>query len=189
MAEGQPLKNVAAQAGETRVRGELLITRYGLEGGIVYQLGRVLRAMEEPSLDIDFKPDTSREQLLRKVAGIRVRRWEQARERWRIPDAVSTLLTCSGGIRPDASMDELASVVKSFPLKLTRPRPLPEAISSAGGVGWQEINEDLMLRRLPGVFVAGEMIDWEAPTGGYLLQGAFATGTRAGLAAARWCST
>jgi predicted flavoprotein YhiN len=74
--------------------------------------------------------------------------------------------------------------VKNFTLSLSGPRPIAEAISSAGGVPWSELDQNLMLRKLPGVFVAGEMIDWEAPTGGYLLQGCFSTGTRAGRAAA-----
>ncbi len=76
--------------------------------------------------------------------------------------------------------ERLIAQVKNFSLPLRGPRPIAEAISSAGGVRWSELDEGLMLRKLPGVFVAGEMIDWEAPTGGYLLQGCFATGTRAG---------
>jgi predicted flavoprotein YhiN len=78
--------------------------------------------------------------------------------------------------------------VKNFRLRLQGPRPIDEAISSAGGVRWSELDENLMLRKMPGVFVAGEMIDWEAPTGGYLLQGCFATGNRAGANAAAWNS-
>jgi hypothetical protein len=78
----------------------------------------------------------------------------------------------------------LIARVKNFALPLRGPRPIDEAISSAGGVRWSELNENLMVRKLPGIFVAGEMIDWEAPTGGYLLQGCFTTGTRAGRAAA-----
>ena len=80
--------------------------------------------------------------------------------------------------------ERLMACVKNFTLPLRGPRPIAEAISSAGGVRWSELDESLMLRKLPGVFVAGEMIDWEAPTGGYLLQGCFATGTRAGRGAA-----
>jgi predicted flavoprotein YhiN len=76
--------------------------------------------------------------------------------------------------------------VKNCELQLTRPRPLAEAISSAGGIRWSELDPTLMVQRLPGVFVAGEMIDWDAPTGGYLLQGCFATGTRAAHGALSW---
>ncbi|MDQ6656506.1 MAG: NAD(P)/FAD-dependent oxidoreductase, partial [Verrucomicrobiota bacterium] len=75
---------------------------------------------------------------------------------------------------------------KQLSVPLVRPRPIEEAISSAGGIAWSELSENLMVRKLPGVFVAGEMIDWEAPTGGYLLQGCFSTGTRAGRAAANF---
>jgi len=88
--------------------------------------------------------------------------------------------------RDGADADRLALRSKAFPLRLTSPRPIAEAISSAGGVKWDELEPTLMLRKLPGLFVAGEMIDWEAPTGGYLLQGCFTTGTRAGRAAAHW---
>jgi uncharacterized flavoprotein (TIGR03862 family) len=186
IAEGQPLKNIAARAGAESATGELMITRYGLEGGVIYQLGSALRRMELPSLEIDFKPGTNHEQLLRKLTGVRQRVWETACERWRLSEAAQAILTQGTGLSPSATLAELAALVKSFPITLTRPRPLEEAISSAGGVAWSELDDDLMLRRLPGVFVAGEMIDWEAPTGGYLLQGAFSTGTRAGRAAARW---
>ncbi|HEV7401453.1 MAG TPA: TIGR03862 family flavoprotein [Chthoniobacteraceae bacterium] len=185
-ADGQPLKNVAARAAGESAAGELLVTRYGLEGGVVYQLGSALRRMEHPRLEIDFKPGTSHEQLRRKLTGVKQRVWETACERWRLSPAAQAILTRGTGVSPCAAIADLALLVKSFPVPLSGPRPLAEAISSAGGVAWSELDEDLMLRRLPGVFVAGEMIDWEAPTGGYLLQGAFSTGTRAGCAAVRY---
>jgi len=87
---------------------------------------------------------------------------------------------------PYTSAESLATTVKQCPLRLTQPRPLAEAISSAGGVRWSELDDSLMVRRLPGVFVAGEMMDWDAPTGGYLMQGCFATGTRAARGALHW---
>jgi uncharacterized flavoprotein (TIGR03862 family) len=185
-AEGQPLKNVAARADGQSAAGELLITRYGLEGGVIYQLGSALRAMKTPRLELDFKPGTTQEQLCRKLTGVKQRVWETGCERWKLSPAVQAILTQGTGVPPCATIAELATFVKSFPVSLIGPRPLEEAISSAGGVAWSELDQDLMLRRLPGVFVAGEMIDWEAPTGGYLLQGAFSTGTRAGRAAVRW---
>jgi hypothetical protein len=82
-----------------------------------------------------------------------------------------------------------ACAVKSLPIALSSPRPIAEAISSAGGVRWEEVDRHLMLKNLPGIFLAGEMLDWEAPTGGYLMQGCFSTGTRAGLAAAKFLRT
>ena len=92
------------------------------------------------------------------------------------------------GYFPDDCADPERAIarLKEFPLPLGGPRPIAEAISTAGGVLWQELDQQLMLRKMPGVFLAGEMIDWEAPTGGYLLQGCFSTGTRAGRAAAEY---
>ena len=164
LAEGQPLKNIAASAGGRTVRGELLITRYGIEGGAVYQLGPELRATRPPVLEIDFKPDTSEARISGPWQGLK------------LSPAARALLEWQG----------VAASVKHFPLTLRGPRPVAEAISSAGGVAWSEVDGELTLQRLPGVFAAGEMIDWEAPTGGYLLQGCFATGTHAGQAALRW---
>ncbi|RYD73700.1 MAG: aminoacetone oxidase family FAD-binding enzyme, partial [Verrucomicrobiaceae bacterium] len=97
------------------------------------------------------------------------------------------ILAWSAG--PETSIDSaesLAGIAKACRVPLTGPRPIAEAISSAGGVRWKELDGGLMLKQLPGVFVAGEMIDWEAPTGGYLMQGCFATGTHAANAALRW---
>ncbi len=182
-AEGKPLKNITARAGETTVTGELLVTKYGLEGGAIYQLGPVLRAMAEPEIFIDFKPAHSVEQLVRKLGNCPRNFLAEARSRWKLSDAVFAILENHA---PFTSAESLATMVKNCALKLTRPRPLAEAISSAGGVRWSELDAALMVRRLPGIFVAGEMIDWDAPTGGYLMQGCFATGTRAAHSALAW---
>ena len=184
-AEGLPLKNITARAGLETAAGELLITRYGLEGGAIYQLGPALRAMDSPELVIDFKPGVSVETLVRKLGLLRGNFLAEARQRWRLSDAAFVLLT---HLAPQAweSAEALARCVKAFPISLLRPRPIAEAISSAGGVRWDELDDSLMLKKLPGVFCAGEMIDWEAPTGGYLMQGCFATGTRAGKSARAW---
>ena len=186
IAEGQPLKNVAVRAVSEQVTGELLVTRYGLEGGAIYQLGAVLRAMDAPQVEIDFKPDVTAEQLERKLTGVKRDLWKTACERWKLSPAARAILESGDASMAEMPIAELVRRVKSCVVLLRGPRPLAEAISSAGGVCWSELHEDLMLRKLPGVFVAGEMIDWEAPTGGYLLQGAFSTGTCAGLAAAQW---
>ena len=103
------------------------------------------------------------------------------RERWKLSPAAHAIL-CRD-LPPGIPVEELAARAKAYPVPLTAPRPIAEAISSAGGVRWDEVDETLMLKKIPGVFVAGEMIDWEAPTGGYLMQGCFATGTLAGSAA------
>jgi len=174
-AEGRPLKNIVANAGTESVAGEVLVTRYGVEGGALYQLGRALRAMEKPALLIDLKPAFTAQQLVAKLNGAPAVTLDAAAKAWKLSPAAKALLA----LCPVPSANALATLAKGFPLALRGPRPLDEAISSAGGVAWTELDDSLMLRRLPGVFCAGEMIDWEAPTGGYLLQGCFATGTRA----------
>ncbi|MEI8288301.1 MAG: TIGR03862 family flavoprotein [Verrucomicrobiota bacterium] len=185
-AEGQPLKNITARAGATVAAGELLVTRYGLEGGAIYQLGPALRAMPEPELVIDFKPAHTVEQLVKKLGNCPRNFLAESRSRWRLGEAAFAILENLPGQGPLTSAESLAAKVKNCGLKLTGPRALAEAISSAGGVRWRELDSSLMLRRLPGIFVAGEMIDWEAPTGGYLIQGCFATGTRAARRALAW---
>lgn len=180
-AEGKPLKNLVVRAGEVRVAGELMVTRYGLEGGAIYQLGAALRAMSAPVIHIDFKPTFGVDELVAKVSGGRGGLLAAVARAWKLPPAVVAIL----GREPLGDVVELARRVKAFPVPLARPRPIDEAISSAGGVAWRELDEGLMLRGFPGVFVAGEMIDWDAPTGGYLMQGCFATGTRAGEAVLR----
>jgi hypothetical protein len=177
--EGQPLKNIVARAGAAVARGELLITRYGLEGGAIYQLGAALRALPTPELAIDLKPDNTVAQLVAKLGPIQRNFLAEAGQRWRLSAAAQAILAIGAPADGVDSAEALAEVAKNCRLGLTQPRPIAEAISSAGGVSWNELDDTLMIRRLPGVFVAGEMIDWEAPTGGYLLQGCFATGTRA----------
>jgi uncharacterized flavoprotein (TIGR03862 family) len=179
--EGLPLKNLTVRAGHESVSGELLITRHGLEGGAIYRLGRTLRSMKQPRLEIDLKPQLSIEAMRDRVASLHdARDWFRA---WKLSAAIIALVET---ICPNDCNDRerLIARVKNFTLPLRGPRPIAEAISSAGGVRWSELNESLMVPKLPGIFVAGEMIDWEAPTGGYLLQGCFATGTRAGRTAA-----
>ncbi|MEY4917580.1 MAG: hypothetical protein RL616_1493 [Verrucomicrobiota bacterium] len=185
-AEGKPLKNITARAGETAAAGELLVTKYGLEGGVIYQLGSALRALPEPEIVIDFKPAHTIEQLVKKLGNCPRNFLAEARSRWKLSDAAFAILENLPGQSPFTSAEALALTVKNCVLKLTRPRPLAEAISSAGGVRWRELDATLMVRQLPGIFVAGEMIDWDAPTGGYLMQGCFATGTRAARSALAW---
>lgn len=180
-AEGLPLKNLIVRAGQESVSGELLITRDGLEGGAIYRLGHTLRLMSEPHLTIDFKPQLTAETLRGRIANLSsADDWFRS---WKLSAAAIALLET---MSPHGTQDRerVIARIKDFPIPLRGPRPIAEAISSAGGVPWSELDETLMLRKLPGVFVAGEMIDWEAPTGGYLLQGCFATATRAGQSAA-----
>jgi uncharacterized flavoprotein (TIGR03862 family) len=183
-AEGLPLKNIVLRAAGESVAGELLITKYGLEGGAIYQLSRALRTMKAPSLEIDLKPAFTVEQLTAKIRHARGDHLiGQAASAWRLSQAAVALLR----LRPPfASGEELASVAKAYPLVLRGPRPIAEAISTAGGVSWEELDDHLMLKKLPGIFCAGEMIDWDAPTGGYLLQGCFSTATRAAQGALKF---
>ena len=185
---GAPLKAIALSHGGRTVRGEAMIDRDGVEGGAVYALSAALRdAIERDgsaTLVVDLKPDLE-------VAAL------AARLKRRPGESTSTLLRRAGltpaaialarevGPLPDAA-DALAARIEQVEIPLTAPAPIERAISSAGGVKWEEIDEAFMLRKLPGVFVAGEMIDWEAPTGGYLLQACFATGRAAGQGAAAW---
>jgi predicted flavoprotein YhiN len=176
-----PLKNLTVTAGAESVSGELLITRYGLEGGAIYRLGPLLRAMQSPMITIDLKPQLTHEALRERLANA-----QQSADWQRIlklsPAATALLETMFPNELSD--VESLVRRIKMLPLELSAPRPIAEAISSAGGISWEELDDRLMLRKHQGLFVAGEMIDWEAPTGGYLLQGCFSTGTRAGRAAA-----
>ena len=181
--EAQPLKNVVASVGKEKAPGEIMLTRYGLEGGPMYQLGPQLRALPEPIVTLDFKPTFTIEELVKKMESVKKNFIAESQYRWKLSEPMRFLLEYYHG--PFESAEQLASHAKACDISLTRARPLDEAISSAGGVKWSVLDDDLMIRDLPGVFVAGEMIDWEAPTGGYLLQGCFASGTLAAEAALR----
>jgi len=187
LAEGQALKNLVVRAAGHEVVGELIVTRYGLEGGPVYQLGTTLRGMDAPELSIDFKPTFTVEELVRKMESVRRDFLGEAKIRWKLSDAARAIVEHFHG--PFTSAAPLAAAVKSCTIPLLGARPVEEAISSAGGVRWAEIDATLMLRKLPGVFVAGEMINWEAPTGGYLMQGCFATGDLAARSAVAWATS
>ena len=180
--EGQPLHNLCVRAGETAVIGEVMPVAYGIEGTLIYHLGRTLRAMASPGIRVDFKPSFTAEQLVKKMESVRRFFIAEAQTRWKLPDAACAILEQFHG--PFDSAEKLAVATKDCHIPLLATRPLAEAISTTGGVCWNELDGSLMLKKLPGVFCAGEMIDWEAPTGGFLLQGCFATGTRAGKAAA-----
>ncbi len=180
--EGRPLQNIRVTAGPTTVSGEIMLTRYGIEGTLIYHLGRILRQMPEPAIHIDFKPTFDIAQLTRKMESVRRAFLREAPQRWRLPDAACALIEQFHG-QPDSAA-ALAAIAKNCRIPLTRPRPLAEAISTAGGIAWSELDDTLMLKKLPGIHSAGEMLDWDAPTGGYLLQACFATATLAAISAA-----
>lgn len=183
-SEGLPLKNIIVSAGEQSIGGELVITKYGLEGGPIYKLGAAIKRLPTPEIIIDFKPSHTQEQLVKKMESaretVRGNLISEAKIRWKLNPAAHALLYDRFISDELVSTEKLAQSIKHFLIPLNRPRPIDEVISSAGGVKWDELDENLMLKKLPGVYCAGEMLDWEAPTGGYLLQACFATGNWVG---------
>ena len=187
---GAPLKSIALSFEGRRIRGEAVVTASGLEGGAVYALAAPLREAINADggalLEIDLKPDVATDALARRLT------------RPRGAQSLATFLRKAAGLAPvaiallreagplPADATALAHRIKHAGVRLTGAAPLARAISSAGGIAWREIDENFMLRRLPGIFVGGEMLDWEAPTGGYLLQACFATGAAAGRGAREW---
>ncbi|AII53538.1 NAD(P)/FAD-dependent oxidoreductase [Hymenobacter sp. APR13] len=177
-----PLKNIALRCGSHLERGEVMLTDYGVEGTPVYALTPALRealTLGSPApLLLDLKPDLSDAQLLQKLQKPRAGRSlpDFLRQTLRLSHPIPTLLRETAPPEATATPEALAQLLRAVPLPVHALRPLDEAISTAGGVAWSEVDEHLMLRRRPGTYVAGEMLDWEAPTGGYLLQGCFSTG-------------
>ncbi len=194
--QGQPLKRIELSFGGQSVRGEAIITRQGLEGGGIYALSAHLReaiaATGEAVLTIALRPDLSVAELQKRL------------EKPRGKQSLSTFLRKTVNLSPPAmgllheaiastperfaEMDAagLAELINAVPVRLVGTASLERAISTAGGISFDAIDETFMLRRRPGVFVAGEMLDWEAPTGGYLLQASFATGVAAARGALAW---
>ncbi len=181
---GAPVKGVALLAGDRRERGEFVLSSRGLEGGGIYAVSRLLR--DGAPLHLDLVPDLSGPTVARRLAAMRPGDTlsNRLRKALRLDPVRLALLREWGGPLPDRPED-LAARVKALPVPLAGPRPLDEAISSAGGIARDALTDDLELRALPGIFAAGEMLDWEAPTGGYLLTACLATGLLAGRAAAR----
>ena len=200
---GQPLKTAAfwvAGGDATPLRGECMFTEHGLEGGAIYALSAPLRTQilqhGSATLYVDLLPDHSADKVLEEVARGRGTRSMSShlRSRLGIQGVKATLLR---ECLPTEAFDRpstLAAGIKALPITLHACRPLDEAISTAGGVMFEGLTEQLMISNKPGVFVAGEMLDWEAPTGGYLLNGVMASGRAAAQGAAAWlqrrdCST
>jgi uncharacterized flavoprotein (TIGR03862 family) len=189
--EGVPLKRIALSFGGETIRGEVVVTGSGLEGGAIYALSPGLRdAIEkagEAVLSVDLLPDMTRDDAARRLMYPRGKNSLANYLRKVVslsPAAIGLAQEASQGKLAPLASDQLAARLKDLPLRLTGVAPIARAISSAGGVAFDEVDEHFMLKRKPGVFVAGEMLDWEAPTGGYLLQACFATGFAAGQGAA-----
>ncbi len=196
---GQPVKPVAATFTDIngtlhRKPGEFVITESGVEGGLIYALSAPLRdAIEtsgEATLLLDLLPGHDAQRVMNDVAHPRGSRSlsSHLQSRLGLKGVKVALLHECLPRETIADPKQLAAAIKALPLRLVAPRPIDEAISTAGGVPFEAINEHLMLRELPGVFCAGEMLDWEAPTGGYLLTGCFASGHAAGLGVLDWCN-
>lgn len=194
--EGQPLKGVALTLGQNTVRGECIVTRTGIEGGAVYALSAELREAINGSgvatLHIALRPDVDAKDLTAKLSAPKGKQ------------SLSNFLRKAGGLSPVAigllqeaakasgvslaamPPPDIARLINAVPIELTGTAPIARAISTAGGIAFDELDADYMLHKLPGVFAAGEMLDWEAPTGGYLLQASFATGAAAGRGTLKW---
>ena len=188
---GEPLKRIALTHGDVRVRGEAVVTAAGIEGGAVYALSRPLREAIRreggAQLGLDLRPDLDADALAGRLrrAGPGQSLSNRLRKAGLAPVAAGLLREAAPG-GPPADPDLLARLVKNLRLDLVAPFPIDRAISSAGGLRLGELDGTFMVKARPGLFVAGEMLDWEAPTGGYLLQACFATGAAAGRGALRW---
>jgi len=194
--EGQPLKGAALSFGPHTLRGEAMITRSGIEGGAVYALSAELRdailGSGQAILHIALRPDLASGDLIARLSSPRAK---QSLTNWLrkaaqlSPVAIGLLQEAaigSGVSLSSLSPADLAGWINAVPIELNGVAPIARAISSAGGIAFDELDADFMLRRLPGTFAAGEMLDWEAPTGGYLLQASFATGAAAGRGVLKW---
>lgn len=186
---GTPLKRIALSFGGIKQRGEAVITEAGIEGGAVYALSAAIReALEQhhnATLQLDLRPDLGLAELTASLAGRRGSLSLSNHLRRNAGLAPIGIALIQEALKAGTETPDLAALIKALPLRVTGAFPIARAISSAGGLAWTELDENLMLRRLPGVFACGEMLDWEAPTGGYLLQACFSTGRAAGLAASR----
>ena len=194
--EGQPLKGAVFSFGAQSVRGEAVITRNGIEGGAIYALSAHLREAVvesgQATLHIALRPELEMSDL---IARLSAPRGKQSLSNFLrktahlSPVAIGLLqeaAIASGATLSSLSTASLAGLINDVPVTLNGVAPIARAISTAGGISFDELDTDFMIRRLPGVFASGEMLDWEAPTGGYLLQAAFATGAAAGRGMLKW---
>jgi uncharacterized flavoprotein (TIGR03862 family) len=197
---GTPVKSVAVgfiapDGSVTKREGEFVVTRHGIEGSLIYALSAPLRDCIEANgsalLQADLAPGRTLRRLAEDLAHPRGRDSlaNHLRRRAGIDGVKAALVHEFATPEQLAASEPLAALIKSLPIRLLAPRPLDEAISSAGGIGFAAVDDDLMLRDLPGTFCAGEMLDWEAPTGGYLLTACLASGRTAGHGALRWLAS
>ncbi len=189
---GQPIKPVVLSFKDFKQQGEFIVTKTGVEGSLIYTASAMLRDEIESAgvavLTLDLAPDSSREKLIKALARPRGSRsmTSHIKKTTGIQGAKTGLLYEFFSKNDFGDIEKLADAIKGIRVPLSAPFPIASAISSAGGVDFEELDDNLMLRKMPGVFCAGEMLDWEAPTGGYLLTACFATGASAGHGALNW---
>lgn len=189
---GQPLKSVVLSFGDFRQQGEFIVTKEGVQGSLVYAASASIRneieAQGKAIIALDMSPDRSHQWLVEKLSRPRGSRSTASHlEKTVGLKGVKVGLLHEFMPKEDfVDAERIASFIKCMPIPLIKPRPLDEAISSAGGVLFESLDEKLMLRAVPGTFCAGEMLDWEAPTGGYLLTACFASGRAAGRGVLKW---
>lgn len=183
-AEGKPLKNIVLTSSRGTRKGEAMITKYGMEGTPVYFVG------ERGTVTLDLKPDLTIDEILSKLRKVKENLSPIRRVKKQLnlgPAAFALLFHCTPReILDDSGLVSLAKRMKAIPLEFKEPQPLTESISSAGGLRFEELDESLMLRKSPGIFAAGEMLDWDVPTGGFLIQGCVAQGRWAGSSMVRY---
>ncbi len=190
--EGEPVKNTVLTFEGEAIKGDFVVSKHGVEGSSIYALSAAIRDAIEANgpatLCLDLTPDRAAEQLTTALSKPRGKKSMATH----IKKATGLAGVKMGLLRESLSADDfgdpakLASSIKALPLRLDSPRPIEEAISVAGGVAFEELDDQLMLNALPGVFCAGEMVDWEAPTGGYLLTACFAQGKQAASGVMNW---
>ncbi|MFB9261939.1 NAD(P)/FAD-dependent oxidoreductase [Bradyrhizobium erythrophlei] len=194
--EGQPLKGVTLTIGAHAARGEAIVTRSGIEGGAIYALSADIRetvlAEGSATIHVALRPDLSIDELTARLSAPKGKQsvsnfLRKAAQLSPVGIGLLQEVAATSG-RSLASLPpaELAHLINAVPIRITGVAPIARAISTAGGIRFDELDDHFMLRHLPGTFAAGEMLDWEAPTGGYLLQASFATGMAAGKGALRW---
>ena len=176
--EGQPIKNVVVKHGNSSKMGEITLTNYGLEGSPIYYLNRSFRNNNSALLKLDFKPKTEINKLVEVLST--TKNFTEGLKMLKLSKGAIWLLKSEVSKEDFMDVQILAERIKNLEVKIDSLRPMEEAISTAGGVCWSELNDNLSLKKFPSISLCGEMLDWDAPTGGYLLQGCFASGFVAG---------
>jgi uncharacterized flavoprotein (TIGR03862 family) len=182
-AEGKPIKSIVLKSTKGTRKGELMVTEYGLEGTPVYALGAT------GTVHLDLKPDFTEAEILAKLKAPMKENLSPMRRVQKLLNLCEASQALLFHLTMPKDRSDAASLVrrmKHFPIELKAPRPLAEAISSSGGIAWSEVTSELMLKKFPGIFLAGEMLDWDAPTGGFLIQGSVSQGFLTGTKMKEW---